>query len=171
MALEGWKGLHHQCYEEWSEFSLLWGEIFHSTTAFKTRDCLQPLKIITRGPMVWFKQSLLPLLLVSGPKSLLLVPWRFLLGNGCLLQIGAFAIFTDYYWCKLRLPFLFWSTQAGRGAGRGQNWVTFNTESKLGPSYFDISTQQGPKWLKITAHIGWHDLSQCSGFWRQFYFD
>jgi len=22
--------------------------------------------------------------------------WRFLLGNGCLLQIGAFAIFTDY---------------------------------------------------------------------------
>jgi len=38
-----------------------------------------------------FKQSwmsvLLPLLLVLGPNSLLLVPCRFLLGNGCLSQI------------------------------------------------------------------------------------
>jgi len=133
------------------------GRYFHITTALKPQSVYSLLKL-QEDPIMWFKQSLmlaiLPLCLVLGPNILLLMLWKnALLGNGCLLEIGTFAIFADY-WRKLRFLFLSIPTlidplvnDPWRGPELGHISAIIGTQ---------LLWRQGPKkWLEITACTHW----------------
>ena len=95
----------------------------------------------------------------AGATKLLLVHWKNLLGNGCLLLFGTFAILTDY--CRN-----FLSRWASHWLTRELNKVTLKWS--WGPRDSDSRTTMWLLWVKkTTISTNWHQFEPIFGWLRE----